>query len=209
MIATFQVRTRLRAQPAVASATLQILDAGATATLLSETPVHRDMLDWWRMRTGEGMEGWAARMFQNTHLFKIEVAAFDVAVAFTLSKEGGFVDHPLDKGGPSKYGISQNAYPHLDIKNLTVEQAKDIYYADYWLKARCYLHDYPKNLCLFDIAVISGVGRALAMREMDALSLVVEQSEFYTGLSTFNTFGWGWLRRNNALQRLVNEVVRK
>jgi lysozyme family protein len=46
--------------------------------------------------------------------------------------EGGLTNNPEDKGGLTKYGISQQQYPHLDIVNLTEEQALEIYYTDYW-----------------------------------------------------------------------------
>ncbi len=46
--------------------------------------------------------------------------------------EGGYVDHPLDRGGKTKYGISQRWYPDLDIPNLTIEDARAIYKRDYW-----------------------------------------------------------------------------
>lgn len=57
---------------------------------------------------------------------------FESAIIKVLKDEGGYVDHPADPGGATKYGISQRSYPNVDIKNLTVEQAKDIYYKDFW-----------------------------------------------------------------------------
>jgi lysozyme family protein len=69
---------------------------------------------------------------------------FDRAFAETLGYEGGYSDDPDDAGnwtggkagvGELKgtlYGISAARYPHLDIPNLTPEQAKEIYYRDYW-----------------------------------------------------------------------------
>jgi lysozyme family protein len=50
-----------------------------------------------------------------------------------LKNEGGYSDVTTDKGGETHYGISHRAYPTLDIKNLTIGQAIDIYYNDYWL----------------------------------------------------------------------------
>lgn len=52
-----------------------------------------------------------------------------------LKHEGGYVNHPNDPGGETKYGISKRSYPNLDIKNLTKEQAMEIYYNDYWIKS--------------------------------------------------------------------------
>src|SRR5208283_461080 len=39
-----------------------------------------------------------------------------------------------DAGGATKFGISSKAYPNLDIKKLTRDDAIAIYYRDYWLK---------------------------------------------------------------------------
>ena len=58
--------------------------------------------------------------------------AFDRAFAKLLVDEGGYVNDPKDPGGETKYGISKRSYPKVDIKNLTVEQAKEIYYRDFW-----------------------------------------------------------------------------
>jgi len=62
---------------------------------------------------------------------------FKFAVKKTLFFEGGYVNHPHDPGGETNFGISKRSYPHLDIKNLTKEQAKEIYYRDFWLRNRC------------------------------------------------------------------------
>jgi len=56
---------------------------------------------------------------------------FERCIAFVLRHEGGYVNDPRDPGGETKYGISKRAYPGLDIKNLTEEQAKEIYRQDY------------------------------------------------------------------------------
>lgn len=58
---------------------------------------------------------------------------FEMAVNDILLHEGGYINHPTDPGGETKYGISKRSYPNLDIKNLTEEQAVAIYYKDYWL----------------------------------------------------------------------------
>ena len=62
---------------------------------------------------------------------------FERLVGMILNHEGGYVYDPVDPGGETKYGISKRSYPHVDIKNLTIEQAKDIYYRDWWLRLRC------------------------------------------------------------------------
>lgn len=57
---------------------------------------------------------------------------FEKAFANLIKEEGGYVNHPNDKGGETKYGISKRSYPHLDIKRLTLEQARDLYRKDFW-----------------------------------------------------------------------------
>lgn len=59
---------------------------------------------------------------------------FEKAFEEVLYWEGGYVNHPKDPGGCTKYGISQKSYPNLDIKNITLELARQIYYCDYWKK---------------------------------------------------------------------------
>lgn len=56
-----------------------------------------------------------------------------------VDREGLLVDHPDDPGGLTKYGISQRAYPNLDIRNLTRADAIHIYQRDYLVKNR--LHE--------------------------------------------------------------------
>lgn len=62
---------------------------------------------------------------------------FENLIGMILNHEGGYVNDPVDPGGETKYGISKRTYPYLDIKNLTVDQAKDIYYRDWWKPLRC------------------------------------------------------------------------
>ncbi|HBX2115293.1 TPA: glycoside hydrolase family 108 protein [Klebsiella aerogenes] len=57
-----------------------------------------------------------------------------------LGKEGGYVDHPNDKGGPTNWGITQataRAHGYAgDMRNLSREQALSILEADYWYGPR-------------------------------------------------------------------------
>jgi lysozyme family protein len=59
---------------------------------------------------------------------------FIPAVEFILKPghEGGLVEDPGDPGGLTNFGISQRSYPHLDIRNLTRDQAIGIYLRDFW-----------------------------------------------------------------------------
>ena len=57
---------------------------------------------------------------------------FDEIIEQVLEHEGGYVNDPDDPGGETKYGISKKAYPDEDIKDLTVDRAKELYRRDYW-----------------------------------------------------------------------------
>lgn len=69
------------------------------------------------------------------------MATFAPALAFILPHEGGYVNDPNDPGGPTKYGITHTTldawnsahegYPS-DVADLTVDEAGDIYEAQYW-----------------------------------------------------------------------------
>lgn len=63
---------------------------------------------------------------------------FDDIIDEVIKSEGGsrVTKDPLDAGGTTKYGISQRAYPNLDIKQLTEQEAKNIYHLDYWIPAK-------------------------------------------------------------------------
>lgn len=61
-------------------------------------------------------------------------AKFLLAIEEVIRNEGGYVNHPSDPGGATNFGITQRTYPKLNIKALTVEQAKQIYYTDWWVK---------------------------------------------------------------------------
>ena len=53
-------------------------------------------------------------------------------VGHNPANPGGYVCDPLDPGGETKYGISRQSYPQLDIKSLTLDQAKGIYRTDFY-----------------------------------------------------------------------------
>ncbi len=61
------------------------------------------------------------------------MATFLSAAERLLEHEGSaYVQHPDDRGGPTKFGLSRRAYPQLDIAALAKEQALEIYRRDYW-----------------------------------------------------------------------------
>lgn len=64
----------------------------------------------------------------------------DVIFDEILGKEGGYVNHPDDKGGPTKWGITEKvARAHGyqgNMRDLTRGQALEILEADYWYGPR-------------------------------------------------------------------------
>ena len=145
---------------------------------------------------------------------------FDQAFEALIGHEGGYVNHPADPGGETKFGISKRAHPGEDIANLTLERAKQIYFLHYWGAAGCDVVPDPIKFDLFDMAVNSGIKASVrtlqyavketpdgllgprtlqAIQSMPASRLIArfngERLEFMTNLPTWATFGRGWARR--------------
>lgn len=145
---------------------------------------------------------------------------FEQAFERLIVHEGGHVDHWADPGGETRYGISKRSYPQEDIAKLTLERARQIYWADYWLKCRC--DELPEGIRfdVFDMAVNSGVGAAVrmvqracgatvdgvlgpltlqALAAMDPTLLSMRMNgarlSFMTDLPHWPAFGRGWARR--------------
>src|SRR5712691_8983205 len=82
------------------------------------------------------------------------MATFDRAIGTVLEHEGGYTFDPADPGGETNFGLSKRQYPNLDLKNLTVDQAKAIYKRDYWRYGRIRNQDVATKV--FDMAVNVG-----------------------------------------------------
>jgi lysozyme family protein len=96
------------------------------------------------------------------------VEIFKKALNFVLKWEGGYINNPCDKGGATNKGITQATYNNWlrskgqylnDIKNITDEEVKEIYYNNYWLKAGCNNMSEKFAIICFDTAVNMGVSR--------------------------------------------------
>ena len=85
---------------------------------------------------------------------------YDQAFKKVIGHEGGYVNDPDDPGGETKYGISKRAYPGENIKDLTLDRAKELYRRDYWDKTRS--DEIPEEIryAHFDMAVNAGTGAA-------------------------------------------------
>lgn len=92
------------------------------------------------------------------HIKKLEKSqvTFDDCVEYILAFEGGFVADPRDLGGETNFGISKKAFPELDIRSITRNQAIEIYRLYYWSKCQCDLLPPYLRLMMFDCAVNQG-----------------------------------------------------
>jgi lysozyme family protein len=95
---------------------------------------------------------------------------FDEIIEKVLEHEGGYVNDPKDLGGETKYGITKRFYPELNIKELTIEKAKQIYKDDYWDRNR--VESLPQNLwhIYFDMCVNMGKRTAVKVLQRAAVN---------------------------------------
>ena len=158
------------------------------------------------------------------------MANFRRALEITLKHEGG---ETVDTGGYTKWGISQKAYPGLDIKHMTRSQMEAIYKRDYWNKIKGdQITDQNAAAVLFDYAVNAGVGAAvkaaqtvlgvavdggLGPQTLAAINragagfagrLTKYRVSFYTRLATSNPAKYGkylagWLKRAESFFKLT------
>jgi lysozyme family protein len=157
---------------------------------------------------------------------------FERAFDRVMGNEGGFQSKSSDRGNwtsgvvgrgelkGTKFGISAMSYPHLDIKNLTKEQAKGIYYEDWWVKLGMDLFRPSLSYQMFDAALNHGMGNATRMLQrgvkvlddgvigprtraaVDAMPLddmlmrfLSERLRFMTQIGTWKDYGKGWAVR--------------
>lgn len=99
--------------------------------------------------------------------------AWQNAIDFVLSYEGGLVDNPSDPGGITNFGISSRSYPSLDIRALNKDEASEIYRRDYWDTVHGDELPGPMAVAVFDSAVNQGAGTAKRMMQV-ALGVTVD-----------------------------------
>ena len=97
---------------------------------------------------------------------------FEYCFTRLLGNEGSYSNNPADPGGETNWGISKRGYPDLDIKALTVEQAKSIYMHDYWQPCRIELLPDDLQFDMFDAAVNSGRVQATKWLQMTLRCLI-------------------------------------
>lgn len=88
---------------------------------------------------------------------------FEKCMKVIFAHEGGYVNDPLDLGGETNRGICKRYFPAEDIKNLTQDRAKYLYFHFYWTKLNIMgLSRDIDILNIFDFAV--NAGRTIAIK---------------------------------------------
>lgn len=157
---------------------------------------------------------------------------FEKCLEVTLDIEKGYSNHSWDNGGETNFGITKASYPDLDIKELTLEDAKVIYYKDYWLSCSCDEMPLPLALHVFDLAVNSGqvyskkvLQKALNVKDdgiigpktIEAINLcediglvtddiASERLELMINHEDWQIAKKGWKRRVNRISRRAGEL---
>lgn len=91
---------------------------------------------------------------------------FNRCIEVILRNEGGYVNHRNDPGGETNFGIAKKFFPDEDIKNLTVERAKEIYFERYWLPMHLDgIINEESVLQIFDFGVNAGRSRAIKLAQ--------------------------------------------
>lgn len=161
-----------------------------------------------------------------------------------IGSEGGYSDNPKDAGNwtggkqglgvlkGTKYGVSAAAYPNLDIKNLTLADAKYIFRRDYWDKCKCDL--LPDCVCVLvaDFAYNSGCNRAIkilqktlgvktdgiignatlcAVNSANKNKLIEDycdnRLEFLQKTRDWNYYGRGWTARVERMENMAKVLI--
>ena len=158
--------------------------------------------------------------------------AFNLSFENVIGVEGGYTQDPEDTGNwtggrkgvgklnGTKYGVSAASYPSLDIKSITLDDAKAIYYRDYWQVINGDAFPFSISNALFDCAVNSGCSSAtkLLQRSLGVVSdgkigkqtiaaaqaknqtellidFLTARAVFYARLAKFELYGKGWMKR--------------
>lgn len=167
-------------------------------------------------------------------------STYDEAIRRLLVHEGGYSNHPNDPGGPTNHGITLADFRKyisakgtaVDVKNMTMTQAKTIYHEHYANPLR--YDDLPAGVdyAVLDYGVNSGISRsakvlqrvcfetddgklgpqtlaAVRTRKSQAVieAISAERMRFLKGLKTWPTFGTGWTRRVRDVREFSLELA--
>jgi lysozyme family protein len=145
--------------------------------------------------------------------------AIDRMIEDVLEKEGGYVNHKNDKGGPTNFGITQATLSAwlgrpaslVEVKALTKATAAKIYKKNYYFDPHIdWLPDRIEPI-IFDIAVNSGPGRAVKILQQALLGkgFPIGQPDGVIGKNTIK-YADQWVTNSGdlAINTLVDYRVR-
>ena len=138
---------------------------------------------------------------------------FEKSLEFTLRWEGGLNFDKDDPGGETKYGISHRAYPDVNIKDLSREQAATIYKNDYWDVMGCANRSGAMACVVFDTAVNCGIARTTLWLEESRTpeEMLAHRKAHYETLAKkkplMAKFLKGWMNRLNALHKELEKFT--
>ena len=146
---------------------------------------------------------------------------FDEIIEEVLEAEGGFVHDPDDKGGATNHGVTQQSYSEFlgrkatveEVKNMTVEDAKECYKKDFWIPAK--VDRIPDNLkhIYFDMVVNMGrrnAGKILQQAVNTKKNITVLEDITFQTYSHSDVF-WFWrpIFQKKSLLAIPNHYWRK
>lgn len=146
------------------------------------------------------------------------------ALNFLFPSEGGYTNNKLDLGGPTNMGVTQYTYNNYrqkrnlvtkDVKNITREEAIDIYYNEYWVPSGANNISNPRmGIILFDTAVLHGPYQARSFYKQSDGNIdkyLDIRRNFYKKRVLDNPsqkiFYDGWQNRVDNLQKFVKQYT--
>lgn len=131
----------------------------------------------------------------------------DTLIEGLIDREGGYVDHPADRGGPTRWGITQAVARRQgymdDMRHLPRSDAAAIYRRLYWIKPgfdRIAERAPALAAELFDTGVNMGTGTATAFLQR-ALNALNREARDYPDLAVDRRVGAATLAALDAFLR--------
>ena len=139
---------------------------------------------------------------------------FDEFIKRTFKFEGEKGEITTDTGGLTKYGISKNANPDVDIENLTPEKAREIYRQRYYNVLGDLSHlSKESRIVAYDASVNHGPGFAKKMIKKigdNPEAMLKHRQDHYNHLALsdpakYAKYHKGWTNRNEALRKEITK----
>ena len=165
---------------------------------------------------------------------------FQKCLDMLLVHEGGFVNDSRDNGGMTNLGVTIKVWEEWvghpvsekEMRSLTPLMVAPLYKRKYWDACRADELISGLDYCVFDVAVNSGVGRAVKLlqqsvgatpdgsfgsitfglvKQVDPTTLIerycARRMEFLESLKSFPVFGRGWSRRVAEVKEVALRMV--